>query len=294
MYNVFFNLFQENNEPVASNFYPITTAAYIRGPNEDGRVVQLSVLSDRAQGAASLASGELELMVHRRLLMDDGRGVDEALNETVGGISHYPEWRRSGDGITVSGKHVVLLSSERKAMAEVRCAVQEMYFDPVMFVGRNLHLVNSKSKARKASFPDPSHSGVDPVLDVTALISPPVDIISLLKWGRAEYLLRLGHSFGMSEDNQFSRTVEIDLSKLVKPLGITTIEERSLSANQNKEDMVAKRLKWRIDGNNSVPIYAGVGEVSIRGKAKTSGPALIIALRPIQIRTFLLSRETSP
>lgn len=46
---------------------------------------QLSVLTDRAQGCASLADGELELLAHRRLLTEDQRGVGEALNETTGG-----------------------------------------------------------------------------------------------------------------------------------------------------------------------------------------------------------------
>ena len=38
---------------------------------------------------ASLADGEVELMVHRRLLYDDSRGVGEPLNETQG-ITPYP------------------------------------------------------------------------------------------------------------------------------------------------------------------------------------------------------------
>jgi hypothetical protein len=35
-------------------------------------------------GSASLSSGELELMVHRRLMGDDGKGVGEPLDETEG------------------------------------------------------------------------------------------------------------------------------------------------------------------------------------------------------------------
>ena len=41
-------------------------------------------------GCTSLADGELELMVHRRLLSDDGKGVGEALNETDG-ITPYDQ-----------------------------------------------------------------------------------------------------------------------------------------------------------------------------------------------------------
>jgi hypothetical protein len=40
------------------------------------------VLTDRSQGGSSLANGQIELMVHRRLLFDDSLGVGEPLNET--------------------------------------------------------------------------------------------------------------------------------------------------------------------------------------------------------------------
>ena len=36
---------------------------------------------DRAQGAASIRDGEIEVMVHRRTLIDDARGVGEPLDE---------------------------------------------------------------------------------------------------------------------------------------------------------------------------------------------------------------------
>jgi len=42
---------------------------------------RLSVMPDRAQGGTSLSSGEVELMIHRRLCADDSRGVGENLNE---------------------------------------------------------------------------------------------------------------------------------------------------------------------------------------------------------------------
>jgi hypothetical protein len=70
-------------EAVAGNYYPVTAAAFV----QDERA-QLAVLTDRAQGATSLRSGELELMVHRRTLVDDGRGVVEPLNETACGCTN--------------------------------------------------------------------------------------------------------------------------------------------------------------------------------------------------------------
>jgi hypothetical protein len=43
--------------------------------------VQLSLVVDRSVGVASLATGSFEVMVHRRLLADDSRGVGEPLDE---------------------------------------------------------------------------------------------------------------------------------------------------------------------------------------------------------------------
>ncbi|CAI7878248.1 unnamed protein product, partial [Closterium sp. NIES-53] len=47
-------------DPIAGNFYPVTVGAFI-GDGES----QLSLLVDRAAGAASLAAGKLEVMLHR-------------------------------------------------------------------------------------------------------------------------------------------------------------------------------------------------------------------------------------
>jgi hypothetical protein len=87
-------------EPIAGNYYPVSAAMYVR---DEGAQKQLSVLTDRAEAGASLDDGEMELLVHRRLVVDDLRGVGEPLNETTDGISPYPLWLRSGDGITVTG-----------------------------------------------------------------------------------------------------------------------------------------------------------------------------------------------
>ena len=43
------------------------------------------MLTDRSQGGTSMNDGEMEIMVHRRLLYDDAFGVGEPLNESAYG-----------------------------------------------------------------------------------------------------------------------------------------------------------------------------------------------------------------
>ncbi|KAB7498673.1 hypothetical protein Anas_06480 [Armadillidium nasatum] len=73
-----------NAEPVSRNYYPVTAQFVINSVNGQGSA---AVLNDRAQGGTSLGDGQIELMVHRRLLHDDAFGVGEALNEQAYGKS---------------------------------------------------------------------------------------------------------------------------------------------------------------------------------------------------------------
>ncbi|CAI6010775.1 unnamed protein product [Closterium sp. NIES-65] len=65
-------------DPIAGNYYPLTVGAFIKD-----KEAQLSVLVDRAAGAASLASGQIEVMLHRKLSSLDGKGVGEPLQERI-------------------------------------------------------------------------------------------------------------------------------------------------------------------------------------------------------------------
>lgn len=89
-------------EPVASNYYPVVSRMAV----EEGNSVEVDrkaawVMTDRAEGGASLQSGQMELMLHRRLFNDDAFGVGEALNETS-----------YGRGLVVRGTHKLLLCTE--------------------------------------------------------------------------------------------------------------------------------------------------------------------------------------
>nr|KAJ0226785.1 hypothetical protein LSAT_V11C100023930 [Lactuca sativa] len=67
----------EVNQPIAGNYYPVNLGIYLIDETSE-----LLLLVDRSVGGSGIVDGQLELMLHR-LLYDDGKGVAEALNETV-------------------------------------------------------------------------------------------------------------------------------------------------------------------------------------------------------------------
>src|SRR5699024_974268 len=54
-------------EPISGNYYPVVSRIAIQDQKRD---LQVTVLTDRAQGGTSLRDGELELMLNRRLPND--------------------------------------------------------------------------------------------------------------------------------------------------------------------------------------------------------------------------------
>ncbi|KAF8561841.1 hypothetical protein P879_10958 [Paragonimus westermani] len=76
-----------NVDQIAANYYPVVNRIMLKGPRENPiqhsemPALGMAVYTDRAQGGTSLQDGQIELMVHRRLVEDDHLGVEEALLE---------------------------------------------------------------------------------------------------------------------------------------------------------------------------------------------------------------------
>jgi alpha-mannosidase len=222
---------------------------------------QLSVVVDRAQAGASLESGEMEFMVHRRLLADDNRGVGEALNETTGGISPFPEWKRSGQGITVSGKHKLLLSSEASGMKELREVIDEMYL-PLTVV----HEVSTATEIPSLSLG--LGLGYDLPVNVHLLTFMPKEDNTIL--------LRLAHQFAIDEDAELSAPVQVDLLRLLKPYHVKagSLQEWTLSHNQLKKTQMDNKIIW------------SESTKTLSTDSSSDKDSMIVTLNPMQIKTF--------
>uniref|UniRef100_A0A452DNI4 Lysosomal alpha-mannosidase n=1 Tax=Capra hircus TaxID=9925 RepID=A0A452DNI4_CAPHI len=235
-------------EPVAGNYYPVNSRIYITDGN-----MQLTVLTDRSQGGSSLTDGSLELMVHRRLLKDDARGVGEPLN-------------REGSGLWVRGRHLVLLDKKGTAAASHRLQAEMEVLAPQVVLAPG-----GGARYRLERAPRTQFSGLRRELP------PSVRLLTLARWGRETLLLRLEHQFAVGEDSgrNLSSPVTLDLTNLFSAFTITHLRETTLAANQLLA--YASRLQWTTDvGPTPHPSPSHLVSATI-------------TLHPMEIRTFLAS-----
>uniref|UniRef100_A0A3Q1FR55 Alpha-mannosidase n=1 Tax=Acanthochromis polyacanthus TaxID=80966 RepID=A0A3Q1FR55_9TELE len=200
------------SEPVAGNYYPVNSRAFIKDD-----VDQLTVVTDRSQGGGSIRNGSLEIMLHRRLLYDDVRGVAEPLNETS---DIFPE------GLVVRGRLLLSLDRPPHAADAHRPLAQEVVLQPLLtFTDGDL---NPNTRLE--------FSGLQ------AALPPAVHLLTLSQWDKDSVLLRLEHQFQSWESKVNSRPVTVNLQKLFSTLDVLGVSELNLSANQWKDEM--KRFDW--------------------------------------------------
>uniref|UniRef100_A0A671T5G0 Alpha-mannosidase n=1 Tax=Sinocyclocheilus anshuiensis TaxID=1608454 RepID=A0A671T5G0_9TELE len=201
----------KQTEPIAGNYYPINSRAYIKDDKH-----QLTVVTDRSQGASSIYNGSLEIMLHRRLLYDDFRGVGEPLSEPG----------EFFDGLVARGRLLLTLTPPNMAADVHRPLAQGMVLQPLLSFQDGTPLANTK-------------------LEFTGLqdaLPPAVHLLTLSQWDKDSVLIRLEHQYQAEESKTHSQPVTVNLQKLFSTLEVLGASEMSLGANQWKEDM--NRLQW--------------------------------------------------
>uniref|UniRef100_A0A8C2GE38 Alpha-mannosidase n=1 Tax=Cyprinus carpio TaxID=7962 RepID=A0A8C2GE38_CYPCA len=85
--------------PLQANFYPMPAMAYIQDSQ-----YRLTLHTAQALGVSSLASGQLEVILDRRLMQDDNRGLGQGLKDNKRTANRFRLLleRRSGSGKVIS------------------------------------------------------------------------------------------------------------------------------------------------------------------------------------------------
>eukprot|EP01138_Halocafeteria_seosinensis_P006677 gb/GECG01006825.1/.p1 GENE.gb/GECG01006825.1/~~gb/GECG01006825.1/.p1 ORF type:complete len:1010 (+),score=105.95 gb/GECG01006825.1/:1-3030(+) len=250
-------------EPVADNYYPVDCGIYT---NDSGDGRMLSIANDRAEGGSSLHDGELELMVHRRLLRDDFKGLDQALNES--GLT--------GEGLITRGLHRVAFGNTSETIVNLRENFQENLFKPLIAYAP-MNGIDVKTWLQQYT------------VKGSTLNQPLPKNVHLLTVDNQNYgskvLIRLAHLYEKDEPAPYSNTQTIELANLFNNIKITSAEEYNLRANQPVTEF--QPMDWKVDGES------GSAESLLVHFANNppSGANLSFTLRPMEIRTFICEYE---
>lgn len=223
-------------EPITANYYPITAAMYIKQESTGHQPgVEFAILPDRSHGGSSLASGVVETMLHRRQMVDDWRGVDENLNETMCGC-------RDCDCVGLVARGVQYISLQQESNAHIlRRELQQRLNDPLIL---GFNVAYPPTKANQL----PSLTTQWSMLMEPATLPVNVHLLTLKDDGNGKLLLRLAHLFQVNEDSELSQPVTVDLTPLLGE-GNWTMTELTVSTAHIKSDV--SRLNWKIEKHHN-------------------------------------------
>ena len=276
--------------PVSGNFYPVTAAAVLeevdgRGGGGgagagDSAGRAFAVLPDRAQGAASLVDGGLELMIHRRLARDDARGVTEPLNETACGCVTGC----ACGGLVVSGTHTMVAALAGGPITAAWRGAALPVSRPLLvaFVGDKAAVGRLVAEQAAAAAPAPA-----------AALPANVHLLTLAPAAGGRLLVRVAHQFAAGEHADLSAPVRVDLHDLL-PAGVRagSVVEMGLTGARPLADAPAK-LEWRVgrpmsEGARKTPKVPPPAPPLECAAGCEDGP-LEVELGPLGVRTFLVT-----
>ena len=234
------------NEPVSGNYYPINSRIWIKDQNR-----QLTVLTDRSHGGSSIHDGSIEIMLHRRLLYDDGFGVGEALNETA-----------FNQGLVVRGRHFLVFESPSSSALQHRPLAQQIYMHPLQTFALTDQTFTNYSSSYRLTWSA-----------LTTNLPFNIHLLTFHQLSTNNYLIRLEHYFELNEDQIYSKATQLDLQSIFQSIGtIQTIVELTLAANLPLTQL--QRLNWTTTDH----------QIDITNQSFIKDT--IVSFNPMQIRTF--------
>jgi alpha-mannosidase len=241
----------QTEQKVARNYFPVNAAASIKDAN-----TQLTVLTDRSEGVASLLDGQIEFMLHRRLTCDDSRGAGEALNE--GG----PD----GKGLQVRVSHVILMNDLLSAPVAHKSHQARVFATPVLLYSKALPLsqiIGVNALPRFSLLAAPLH--------------PALSLITLQDLGNNRILLRLAHLYEAGEHKSMSVSVTVNLDSILPSLHIKKVTEMQLTGVKPKSSIT--RLDWGLKAPRS---QSHVLDHLMYKDDK------VVTVKPMEIKTFII------
>ena len=225
---------------ISSNFFPVTTAITIQDKDKE---VQLSVLTDRAEGASVVNPGSIEILIHRVSLTSDDKGISEGNNigkESIGDLRV---------------RHLVLVN--KLGRSKQREYERMVYEEPIIF----FHLIDEqqnqssmKNFANLSSLTKSNHLNIsDLKMDLNSISRNEIDI---MLYNPRDLLDKDGSSDYYYDKNDSNFTKRINIKELAKSIFVFSnemiinkfsihYEELTLNRNQKYKDMIARKKRWK-------------------------------------------------
>jgi lysosomal alpha-mannosidase len=243
-------VYNASYEPVAGEFVPVNLFTSLADAK-----TQLSIAVDRSQAGASLADGSLELMIQRRILHDDSRGVGEPLNET--GLD--------GRGLRLRGVHRVEISPAAAGAERMRAMSGHALFGAHLQFAQN----TAASPAAWVAANRASYSALRAPLPAN------LHVVTLHAQSPTMALLRIAHMRAVGE-GALAAPASVDLATMFAAFTIQSAEEMILTGTIPLTSAPVSTFQTRDGRNVTLPVVYPA----------PAGPALTITLSAMQIRTF--------
>ena len=249
------------SEASAGNYAPAACLASL----SDGAAT-LAVAVDRAEGAASLEDGQLEIMVHRRMAHRDGY-------EPRGYMLDEPGV--DGRGLIIRGRHWLLAAPAAAAPRASKAMAQRALAAPTTattFAGLDLApdrwLAAYRGRASLLAAPLP----------------PNLALATVHALNSSAWLVRLAHLYEAGEDAALSAPATVQLASLFAPRAVAAAVEMTLPGAMPLADVAKTTYRTESGRTYTLPVVPPV----------PAGPALAVTLTAMQIRTFLCSMGPAP
>jgi len=248
------------SEPVSGNYYPTNCMIKTASP-----AVTLAVAVDRSEASGSLADGQVELLVHRRLLHDDHRGVGEPLDEP--GVD--------GRGLIIRGVHTLVAAPNAAAPAAYKALQVRSLSRPTavkLFAG-----IGTLSPQQWLGSYTPRASLL------AAPLPPALHLTTVHVYNATTLLLRLTHLFEKGEDAALSADVKLDLAAIFAGKTITAATEMTLSGQLALASVTQRTYKTDGGASYTTPVVP----------PPPQGATLTVTISAMQVRTWICTWQSS-
>jgi len=210
--------------------------------------VQLNLLCDSSHGAGGIQNGQIEVMLQRRCIDDDGRGVGEVLDSKNSIQPHLWLTLDNADNSSAFFRHLSLRQQFPLLLIPVDSILMQKYENIIA------NKIAMKQSQQQYANPLPYN----------------VNLLSFRPRSQngTRAIVRLQHIFAINEHPIYSKPVVVDLTKLfVSPFVVVNVQEMNLTAN--------------------VPVSTDKDKDKKKNSKQNAG-AYLITLNPMEIRTFLV------